>query len=239
MYTIRDADGRYVGRSDSKAAAHRASRSRSHLGSTVNRAGGAGLEWIRVEGKGKPNINESFQVRADNLDTDAHAKVWYDRRESQPVVVWRANVADEYYEGAEQSLTFDGTSDGLNAAIKSAKKLAAKAMGASHIKSGYKASTPTATESGMDRRLRRLSDRFNRTGSLEWHSAAKRYLERLGAAEWKSQGEPKPRGRYPRRQSGYVPTEYHRSLIEFLNKNDEEGFKALKLQEGYASAVGV
>jgi hypothetical protein len=40
MYAIRDAGGRVVGRAGSKVAAHRASRSRRFLGSSVNRVGG-------------------------------------------------------------------------------------------------------------------------------------------------------------------------------------------------------
>ncbi len=75
------------------------------------------------------------------------------------------------------------------------------------------------------------------TIDLEWHSPAKRYLERLGLAEWLGQRNA-IKGRVPK-SFRYSPSPYHRALIDCLNRNDEEGFKALKGLEGYASAVGV
>lgn len=73
--------------------------------------------------------------------------------------------------------------------------------------------------------------------NMEWHTAAKQYLERLGRAEWIQQGKPMGgKGRYARR---YCPSDYHRQLIECLNRNDEMGFKSLKMETGYASAIGV
>jgi hypothetical protein len=73
--------------------------------------------------------------------------------------------------------------------------------------------------------------------SLAWHSAAKRYLERLGLAEWHAQNRPMGgRHRYSRQ---FYPSAYHSALIECLNRNDEEGFKALKARVGYAEALGV
>ena len=75
--------------------------------------------------------------------------------------------------------------------------------------------------------------------NMEWHSAAKRYLERLGMAEWNSQGRPIPSGKRYQFGRRYVPSDYHRELIDCLNRNDEQAFKARKMLEGYASAVGV
>ena len=75
--------------------------------------------------------------------------------------------------------------------------------------------------------------------SLDWHSSAKRYLERLGKAEWEAQGRPQPKGRGKHRVQRYVPSEYHRSLIDALNRNDEHEFKRLKMLEGYSSELGL
>lgn len=71
--------------------------------------------------------------------------------------------------------------------------------------------------------------------NLEWHIAARSYLDRLGAAEYAAQKAAWKK----RRGFRFFPSEFHSRLIQCLNKNDEEGFKALKLTEGYASAVGV
>lgn len=72
--------------------------------------------------------------------------------------------------------------------------------------------------------------------SLHWHTAAKNYLTRLAHAEWISQGKPIPKRKNSKR---YVPSDYYRSLMECLNRNDEQQFKAIKMLEGYASAIGV
>lgn len=48
MYAVRDAEGRFVGQARSLVTAHRSTRSRSHLGSTVNRAGGNPTKWEHV-----------------------------------------------------------------------------------------------------------------------------------------------------------------------------------------------
>lgn len=66
--------------------------------------------------------------------------------------------------------------------------------------------------------------------------AAKQYLERLGCAEYGAFRASKA-GR--RGRSAYVPSAYHSALIECLDRNDEQAFKALKMREGYASALGV
>lgn len=78
---------------------------------------------------------------------------------------------------------------------------------------------------------------YDERDPLAWHSPAKRYLERLGVAE--AAAHKAQMKRYSRKGVRYSPSEYHRALIEFLNKNDEEGFKALKLAEGRYSALGV
>ncbi len=72
---------------------------------------------------------------------------------------------------------------------------------------------------------------------MAWHSAAKEYLARLGREEWIAQGCPVPTKRRPHNK--FSPSEYMRALIDCLNKNDEEAFKAIKMREGYASAAGV
>lgn len=71
--------------------------------------------------------------------------------------------------------------------------------------------------------------------SMEWHTAAKEYLERLCAAEAKSESYFTRKGKKIVRCH---PSPYVESLIEHLNKNDEEGFKATKLAHGRYSALG-
>ena len=73
--------------------------------------------------------------------------------------------------------------------------------------------------------------------SMEWQVAAQAYLTRLCQAEWKAQGCPAPTRR--NRLNRYCPSSYANDLVRLLGANDEEGFKARKLLEGYASAVGV
>jgi len=72
--------------------------------------------------------------------------------------------------------------------------------------------------------------------NTEWHIAAQKYLARLGEAEWKAQGFPVPKRANSRR---FCPSQYMLDLIELMGKNDEEGFKARKMLEGYASEIGV
>jgi hypothetical protein len=73
------------------------------------------------------------------------------------------------------------------------------------------------------------------TKSLDWQTAAQAYLERLGAAEWKAQGCPIPSKRS--RSKRFRPSQYMEELTRLLGENNEEGFKALKMLEGYASAL--
>lgn len=72
--------------------------------------------------------------------------------------------------------------------------------------------------------------------ATDWQIPARRYLERLGIAEWRAQGKPIPTRRSPFVR--YCPSDYHVRLIDALNQNDEEQFKAIKMLEGYASKVG-
>lgn len=73
----------------------------------------------------------------------------------------------------------------------------------------------------------------------DWYSAAQAYLARLGQSEYRAGlAAHLKAGRHPRTYK-HNPSQYHRDLVEFLGKNDEEGFKALKMLQGYASAVGV
>ena len=74
---------------------------------------------------------------------------------------------------------------------------------------------------------------------LAWYRGATTYLLRLGYAEWLAQGKPVPSGRRYQYGRRYFPSQYHRDLIEDLNRNDEQGFKARKMLSGYASALGV
>lgn len=71
-----------------------------------------------------------------------------------------------------------------------------------------------------------------RSRSDEWIPYAQRYLERLCFAEWEAHRASKARGRY-------CPSAYVDALIVFIGRNDEAGFKALKLSQGYRSALGV
>jgi hypothetical protein len=70
-----------------------------------------------------------------------------------------------------------------------------------------------------------------------WQTAAQDYLARLCNAEWLAQGAPVPTKRRPLNR--YCPSQYANDLVRLLGQNDEEGFKALKMLEGYASVVGV
>lgn len=70
--------------------------------------------------------------------------------------------------------------------------------------------------------------------NLDWHTAAKQYLERLGLAEYRAF-----LARKRRKRDRFSPSDYHRELIGYLNRNDENGFKTLKMLEGYASVLGV
>jgi hypothetical protein len=72
---------------------------------------------------------------------------------------------------------------------------------------------------------------------LAWHSTAKRYLERLGMAESREQLARHIKTGRAKSTFRYCPSDYHRELIDCLNRNEEGRFKALKLEQGYSSAV--
>jgi len=67
----------------------------------------------------------------------------------------------------------------------------------------------------------------------ETYVACARYLERLGAAEYKAFGLGRKRGK-----PQFSPSDYHRALVTLLGARDEEGFKSLKMLQGYNSALG-
>ena len=70
-----------------------------------------------------------------------------------------------------------------------------------------------------------------------WQFSANSYLRRLCEAEWRMQKCPVPTKR--NRRNRYCPSQYVNDLVALLGRNDEAGFKALKLLQGYASALGV
>lgn len=74
--------------------------------------------------------------------------------------------------------------------------------------------------------------------NLNWHGPARTYLERLGFAEYKAQLRQHLKKGRAKSTFRYNPSQYHRNLIECLNQNDERKFKALKLEQGYASTIG-
>jgi hypothetical protein len=77
------------------------------------------------------------------------------------------------------------------------------------------------------------SDR-SRAMSDEVYIACARYLERLGAAEYRSLVA----SNKGKRNVRYQPTPYHAELVRLLGQRDENGFKALKALEGRYSALG-
>jgi len=70
---------------------------------------------------------------------------------------------------------------------------------------------------------------------MEWHTGAQLYLARLGFSEWTAWRKRRNRKKTDR----FSPSEYHRTLVDLLGRNDEKGFKAYKLETGYASELGV
>ena len=72
-----------------------------------------------------------------------------------------------------------------------------------------------------------------------WQVHAQAYLQRLGAAEYATAIHAHKKARKSTKPYRHTPSEYMRALCMLLGQNDEHGFKALKMLEGYASAIGV
>ena len=72
-----------------------------------------------------------------------------------------------------------------------------------------------------------------------WHIHAKRYLNRLGYSEYKEQLSQHLKKGRKKSTFRYCPSEYHSTLIEYLSEDNERGFKATKLEIGYASVLKV
>lgn len=72
-----------------------------------------------------------------------------------------------------------------------------------------------------------------------WQRAAQQYLARLGEAEYGAGLRAHVKaGRKPSTYR-HNPSQYHRDLVAYLGRNDEQGFKRLKMESGYSSEVGV
>ena len=65
------------------------------------------------------------------------------------------------------------------------------------------------------------------------YTALRNYLDRLGAAEYQ-----RFRASKPKKNARYQPSDYHRALVDLLGRDDEHGFKTLKAEQGYHSALG-
>lgn len=72
-----------------------------------------------------------------------------------------------------------------------------------------------------------------------WQIAAQRYLARLAQIEYQIGIAAHNKAGRVSRTYRHSPSQYHRDLIELLGANDERGFKALKGEQGYASAIKV
>jgi len=71
-----------------------------------------------------------------------------------------------------------------------------------------------------------------------WAESAQAYLARLGESEYSAGMRAHVKaGRKPKTYR-YNPSEYHRELVRLLGADDENGFKYLKMEQGYSSKVG-
>ena len=77
------------------------------------------------------------------------------------------------------------------------------------------------------------------TDSTDWQSAAQAYANRVGAAEYEQQVKAHLKARRSRLSFRFAPSDYLRGLCADLGRNDEESFKARKMNEGRGSAAGV
>ena len=73
--------------------------------------------------------------------------------------------------------------------------------------------------------------------STQSWAACQRYLTRLGAMEYAAGIS--AHAKTGKRKSTYRhnQSQYHRDLVAYLGDDDEQGFKALKGLQGYASEV--
>lgn len=85
-----------------------------------------------------------------------------------------------------------------------------------------------------------LSDRMasDDRSDTHWHSAAQKYLQRIGEGEYRAGLAAHLKAGRKRSTYRHNPSEYHRTLVDFLGKNDEEGFKAYKMLHGYHNVLG-
>jgi hypothetical protein len=74
-----------------------------------------------------------------------------------------------------------------------------------------------------------------RASTPGWTTHCRPYVDRVCAAEYEQQ----KRASKGRKSFRYSPSDYARQLIEYMDQDDEEGFKSLKMLQGYSSAVGV
>ncbi len=87
-----------------------------------------------------------------------------------------------------------------------------------------------------ERQLQRRLDAGQKM-STDWYVHAQRYLHRLGALEYQVGLAAHVKQRRSPKTYHHDPSQYHRNLVELLHRNDEEGFKALKGEQGYASVL--
>lgn len=81
-----------------------------------------------------------------------------------------------------------------------------------------------------------LASELPREPFRTWTAAAQDYLNTLGQAEYNEKTQ-RLRVTVKKRYKHY-PSDYHRELVKLLGESNEEGFKVLKAEQGYASALG-
>ncbi len=72
----------------------------------------------------------------------------------------------------------------------------------------------------------------------ETYEALQNYLQHLGAAEYQAGLHAHLKAGRKRSTYRHNPSQYHRDLVDLLGRDDEEAFKALKGEQGYAHAIG-
>ena len=73
----------------------------------------------------------------------------------------------------------------------------------------------------------------------DWQTHAQAYLGRLAGEEYHAGLKAHVKAGRKAHTYRHNPSEYHRTLVEHLGRNDENAFKAHKMMHGYHSAVGV